>query len=116
MLLDEGAAAASLARSVRGGRMRLLSYMLAAVAAAVLSVAPAAGQDAPAQHRYVVRYDHWTEADEKAYSEFIQAIGDSQCRTVDSCLHGVWNPFAAGDPDSVTFHSDCAELPYVLRV
>lgn len=96
--------------------MRLLSCMWAAVAAAFLSVAPAAGQDAPAQHRYVVRYDHWTDADEKAYSEFIQAIGDSQCRTVDSCLHGVWNPFTAGDPDSVTFHSDCAELPYVLRV
>jgi hypothetical protein len=98
--------------------MRLLSCIWAAVAAAFLSVAPAAGQSAPAQHsyRYVVRYDHWTDADEKAYSEFIQAIGDSQCRTVDSCLHGVWNPFAAGDPDNITFHSDCAELPYVLRV
>jgi hypothetical protein len=98
--------------------MRLLSCIGAAVAAAFLSVALAAGQSAPAQHsyRYVVRYDHWTDADEKAYSEFIQAIGDSQCRTVDSCLHGVWNPFTAGDPDNVVFHSDCAELPYVLRV
>ena len=64
---------------------------------------------------YVVRYDHWTDADERAYSEFIQAIGDSQCHTVDSCLHGAWNPFAGSDSDDVTFHSDCAQLPYVLR-
>jgi hypothetical protein len=98
--------------------MRLLCGVVAALAAAVLSVASAADDDAPPpsqSYRYVIRYDHWTDADEKAYGEFIQAIGDSQCRTVDSCLHGVWNPFAAGDSEDVTFHSDCAELPYVLR-
>ena len=75
MLLDEGVSAASLAdklrgfsKSVRGGRMRLLSCVWVAVAAALLSVAPAAGQSGPAPHsnRYVVRYDHWTDADERA--------------------------------------------------
>ena len=35
---------------------------------------------------YVVRYDHWTEADERAFGEFITGIGDSGCRTVDACL------------------------------
>jgi hypothetical protein len=101
--------------------MRLCFGIAAALAVCLGWAAPAAA-DAPisadaAAHSflYVVRYDHWTDADERAYSEFIQAIGDSQCSTVDSCLHGVWNPFAAGDPDTVTFHSDCAELPYVLR-
>jgi hypothetical protein len=105
--------------------MHLREGVFAAIAAALLFAAPAAGQNAPAPQsapapaaqsfRYVVRYDHWTDQDEKDFSEFIQTIGDSQCRTVDSCLHGAWNPFGAGDPDDVYFHSDCAELPYVLR-
>ena len=95
--------------------MRLRYWILAAISAALFWPLAAATQGTPAAFRVVILYDHWTDADEKAYSEFIQAIGDSQCRTVDSCLHGVWNPFAAGDPDDVYFHSDCAELPYVLR-
>lgn len=89
------------------------------IAAAALLWWPlaAAAEDSAASHSflYVVRYDRWTEADERAYGEFIQAIGDSPCNTVDSCLHGPWNPFGAGDPDAIFFHSDCAELPYVLR-
>jgi hypothetical protein len=91
-----------------------LSVLLTIVVAWIIA-APAAAQDSEHSFLYVVRYDHWTDADERAYSEFIQAIGDSQCRTVDSCLHGPWNPFAAGDSDDVEFHSDCADLPYVLR-
>src|SRR5580698_9931964 len=74
--------------------MRLLLSMWAVIAAVLAFATPAPAQDAAASTRYVVRYDHWTDADEKAYSEFIAAIGDSQ---------------------DVTFHSDCAELPYVLR-
>jgi hypothetical protein len=95
--------------------MRLRSLVLAAVSAVLFWPLAAATQGTPPAFRIAIRYDHWTDADEKAYGEFIQAIGDSQCRTVDSCLHGVWNPFAAGDADDVSFHSDCAELPYVLR-
>ena len=105
--------------------MHLREGVFAAIAATLLFAAPAAGKSVPTPQstpapaaqsfRYVVRYDHWTDQDEKDFSEFIQAIGDSQCRTVDSCLHGAWNPFGAGDPDDVYFHSDCAELPYVLR-
>ncbi len=49
----------------------------------------------------VIRYDHWTDADERAYSEFIQAIGDSGCRTVNTCLHDPANPFRASDPESM---------------
>jgi len=63
----------------------------------------------------VIRYDHWTDADERAYSEFIQAIGDSGCRTVNTCLHDPANPFRASDPEGMPFRSDCADLPYVLR-
>jgi formylglycine-generating enzyme required for sulfatase activity len=64
---------------------------------------------------YIIRFDHWSDADERDYSEFIQAIGDSGCMTTDACLHGPWNPFRASDPDDVRFYSDCAQLPYVLR-
>jgi hypothetical protein len=64
---------------------------------------------------YVVRFDDWTDADERAYGEFITGIGESNCRTVDTCLHGAWNPFRASDPAYIHFQSDCADLPYVLR-
>lgn len=68
-----------------------------------------------AHELYVIRYDHWTDADERAYGEFIRAIGESGCHTVDSCLRGPWNPFRASDAPTMHFVSDCAELPYVLR-
>ena len=64
---------------------------------------------------YYVRYDHWTAADERGFGEFLTSIGDSDCRTVDRCLHGPGNPFRASDPEGIYFRSDCADLPYVLR-
>ncbi len=62
-----------------------------------------------------IRADHWTQADERGYGEFITAIGQSGCRTVDDCLHDGANPFRASDPVGATFRSDCADLPYFLR-
>lgn len=64
---------------------------------------------------YIVRSDRWTEADERDYSQWIQAIGRSGCNTTDSCLKGSGNSFRNSDPPSVHFYSDCAQLPYVLR-
>ncbi len=63
----------------------------------------------------VNRFDHWSEADERGYGEFIASIGDSGCHTVNACLHGPGNPFRASDPEGVYFHADCADLPYFLR-
>jgi len=77
-------------------------------------VAPAADAANP-NDLYVVRYDHWTDADERGYGEFIAAIGESDCHTVNACLHGPGNPFRASDSQWIVFHSDCADLPYVLR-
>jgi hypothetical protein len=62
-----------------------------------------------------IRSEAWTPADERGYGEFIAAIGQSNCRTVDGCLRNAANPFRASDPETITFHSDCADLPYVLR-
>jgi hypothetical protein len=62
-----------------------------------------------------IQSDHWTAADERGYGEFITAIGESGCRSVDACLKNPANPFRASDPAGTYFESDCADLPYVLR-
>ena len=64
---------------------------------------------------YVVRSASWSDADEREYSAFIQAIGRSGCNNVDACLKGSGNPFRNSDGPDVRFYSDCAQLPYVLR-
>ena len=87
------------------GWMRLA---LALVIAAVL-ITPAMA--APV---FFVRHTEWTAADERDYGEFIAAIGASECRTVDACLHQAAVMFG-GERADVTFLSDCADLPYVLR-
>ena len=73
---------------------------------------PAAAQE---RHDLSRLREAWTDADERGYSEFIQAIGDSACRTIDQCLKNPANPFARSDPPGVTFRADCADLPYFLR-
>jgi formylglycine-generating enzyme required for sulfatase activity len=98
---------------VRQRIVHLTLCLLALLATSTIAMA----QTAPAASgsSYVVRFDHWTDRDERDFSEFISAIGQSNCRTVDECLHGVGNPFRASDPPGIRFTSDCANLPYVLR-
>ena len=64
---------------------------------------------------YLIRYNRWTAEDERGFGEFITAIGESECHTVNDCLHSPGNPFRASDPEGIYFRSDCADLPYVLR-
>nr|MBA2590362.1 hypothetical protein [Alphaproteobacteria bacterium] len=75
----------------------------------------ALGREAQADTLVRIRSEAWTPADERGYGEFIAAIGQSVCRTVDSCLRNPANPFRASDPQGIRFQSDCADLPYVLR-
>jgi len=70
---------------------------------------------AQASYLYIVRYDHWSESDEKGFEEFLTGIGESDCTRVNACLHGPDNPFRSSDPPGIYFHADCADLPYVLR-
>ena len=93
-----------------------------AVAAAlfVATTAWAFAQDAQTEAAartsiYVIRYDRWSEIDEKEYGQFIAELGDSGCATVNACLHDLRNPFRGTDPPGMAFASDCADLPYVLR-
>ena len=75
----------------------------------------AGSRPAHADSRYLVRAERWTQADERGFGEFITALGDSGCRTVDACLKSAVNPFRASDPAGATFRADCADLPYFLR-
>jgi hypothetical protein len=91
------------------------------VAAAALFAAAAAygqsgGPSPPAlSPLYEIRYERWSEIDEKEYGRFIAELGDSGCATVDTCLHDARNPFRGTDPPGTVFDSDCADFPYVLR-
>lgn len=64
---------------------------------------------------YIPRTDHWSTEDERLYERFIQAIGESDCATLNECLHSQANLFYGSDPASRRFEADCAQLPYVLR-
>ena len=62
-----------------------------------------------------VTREAWSEADERGYIEFIEAIGNTRCNTIDRCMKSAANPFARTDPPGVFFAADCADLPYFLR-
>lgn len=70
---------------------------------------------APAGLQWRILKPEWSASDERAYGEFIRAIGLSGCRTVDECLRGPANIYRASDPAGSSFFADCADLPYVLR-
>ncbi|HEY2034898.1 MAG TPA: hypothetical protein VGH02_14550 [Rhizomicrobium sp.] len=77
--------------------------------------APQAPMAAYSASTYRIRYDRWTDADERGFGEFVTGLGDASCHSVDQCLHSPGNPFRASDPPGMYFRSDCADLPYVLR-
>ncbi len=84
----------------------LMAFVLHARDAAV------AGERA---YAYEIRHDRWSAADERDYRDFITAIGNSDCNTLDMCLHSSANPFRDTDDAAFVFRSDCAQLPYILR-
>lgn len=59
----------------------------------------------------------WTEQDEAGFSDFVQAIGRSDCRTIEECILSPANPYSGTDPgpELYKFWSDCADWPYFLR-
>lgn len=59
--------------------------------------------------------DHWSEADERGYSDFVRRIGESDCNTVDSCMKSAANTYKESDPPRVFYYADCADFPYLLR-
>jgi len=65
---------------------------------------------------WVIKKDAWTDADEKNFSNFVESIYESKCRTVDSCMKGPGNWYRDRDPEGITWSADCGRFPYLLRV
>lgn len=112
-----GVAALFLACAVSGASADT-RYVPAAEMAPVVSGAEVSGAAAlpvPEGFRWRVTRTEWAASDERAFGEFVTAIGESNCRTFDECLKGPWNIYRASDPKGMFFYADCADLPYALR-
>jgi hypothetical protein len=94
-----------LARRLAGGALLCVGM----IQGAALVTAPASAAT------FKVTRESWSEADERGYMEFIEAIGNAKCNTVDRCMKSAANPFARTDPPGTFYAADCADLPYFLR-
>ncbi|MEQ8745247.1 hypothetical protein [Pyruvatibacter sp.] len=82
--------------------------------AALLSVATTSSALAARSSQWVITKDHWSESDERGFSEFVTALGEADCYTMNDCLKSPANPYRATDP-WVKWYADCADMPYMLR-
>ena len=98
-------------RSLFMARILTIACLPFAVVGTVLPVARAAEEGSG----WIITKDQWTATDEKNFSDFVSAIGNSRCNTIDSCIRNPANPYRATDPSGVKFWSDCAKFPYFLR-
>ena len=69
----------------------------------------------PMVWRWRITKTEWSASDERAYGEFVAAIGKSDCHKVDQCLQSPANIYRSSDPKGAYYFSDCADLPYMLR-
>ena len=92
----------------RRSTLLLASLFLAMVLGSVVSSASAA------TFPWRITKDHWSEADEKGYEDFIAGLGAADCWSMDECLKSSANPYRHTDP-KVKFLMDCADVPYFLR-
>lgn len=70
--------------------------------------------DAGVMTSWRITKDHWDEADEKGWQDFVTRLGAEDCWTIDACIKSPANPYRHTDP-KVTFLVDCADVPYFLR-
>src|SRR4029079_18846780 len=95
--------------AMRGG-------LVAALTAALMVGSTAAY--AAAQTRssvWTITKTEWSEADEKGFSDFVHAIGQSGCSETVACLRSAANKYRDTDPKALKFLADCADFPYMLR-
>jgi len=55
----------------------------------------------------------WDEADEEGFSNFVYALGQSDCDSLHACLKDAANPYR--NTDRYTYSGDCADMVYILR-
>ena len=63
--------------------------------------------------RWPVYKESWGPEDEAGYQAFVQAIGRSDCASLEGCLSHPVNPYR--DTDDHFFYGDCADMAYMLR-
>ncbi len=85
------------------------AYLAAAFVCAAMFALPAAA------HPWRIVKDHWSDADEQGFGQFVAAIGDTDCSSAQSCLRNAANPYRGTDQDFQDIDSDCAKWPYILR-
>jgi hypothetical protein len=59
--------------------------------------------------------DHWSQSDEQGFGRFVQALGETNCSSSESCLRSPANPYRNTDQAFIDIDVDCAKLPYLLR-
>ncbi|MBY0554847.1 hypothetical protein K2P97_09980 [bacterium] len=66
-----------------------------------------------------IKKTEWSDADEKAYSEFVSLIGQAvekrECDSFQSCLMHKNNPYRSSDSNQLNVFADCAKLSFVMR-
>lgn len=83
---------------------------------AALGVSAAGAEIPPAVNQgkaWKVYKTRWKARDEAGYAEFVHAIGQSNCASLESCLANEANPYRS-DVDG-SFRGDCADMAYILR-
>ena len=70
---------------------------------------------AHAEGSWRITKDHWSAEDERGFSQFVQAIGETNCSSSESCLRDPANPYRATDQHFLDIDVDCAKWPYLLR-
>ena len=93
------------------GRLTVMALSACSALALVISAQPA---EAAPSSKWVITKDHWTESDERGFGEFVTAIGEADCFTMDECLKSPANPYRSTDP-RIRWYADCADMPYMLR-
>lgn len=81
----------------------------------VLDGVDAASAATPPAFRWRVTKPAWTQSDERAFGDFVHALGSSDCGDMDECLKSSANIYRSSDPVGMSFYADCADLPYLLR-
>lgn len=59
--------------------------------------------------------EYWSKEDEDNYSNFIQTIGETDCKSFTECISSPRNPYREKISKNVKFYIDCAKLPLAFR-
>jgi hypothetical protein len=70
---------------------------------------------AHAEGTWRITKDHWSAEDEQGFSRFVEAIGNTNCSSSQSCLRAAANPYRGTDQKFLDIDVDCAKWPYLLR-